>query len=290
MITERARAKINLSLHVTGKRADGYHLLDSVVGFTAFGDELTFKHADEFSLKIDGPFGAGLETDADNLVLRAARALAQLKPDIFTGAEMSLRKNLPVASGIGGGSADAAAALRGLIRLFGTEIDDDALSAVALTLGADVPVCLASRTCRMRGIGERIDFLNTLPECPMVLVNPGVEVSTPAIFRALDGKFGNPLDIADESFSDVADFADWLATQRNDLQMPAISIEPVIADVVSALERDENCLLARMSGSGATCFGIYDTHTEAEAAADALKAVHPNWWISATYSLSAADG
>ncbi len=286
MITERASAKINLSLHVTGKRDDGYHLLDSVVGFTEIGDQLSLEPAEDFSLEIDGPFGAGLTADETNLVMRAARALAKHQPDVFTGAAMVLRKNLPLASGIGGGSADAAAALRGLIKLNDAKIDDADLAAMALSLGADVPVCMGSRTCRMRGIGEQIDPLNHLPECHMVLVNPGVEVSTPALFRALDGKFGEGLTVSDGLLMDIATFAEWLMTQRNDLQAPAISIVPVIADVLRALEQTENCVLARMSGSGATCFGIYGSYAEAAAAADAIWAAQPKWWVAATRALA----
>jgi 4-diphosphocytidyl-2-C-methyl-D-erythritol kinase len=302
-----APAKVNLYLHVTGRRPDGYHLLDSLAVFPAVGDVLRAAPAEGLSLTVSGPFGAGLADAADNLVLRAARALAATLPGRAVGARLELDKHLPVASGIGGGSADAAAALRLLARLWGVEtavpelavpelavpelavpelavpelavpelaVPELALPELGLTLGADVPVCLASVPARMAGIGELLGPAPALPACGMVLVNPGVAVATPAVFRAREGDFSAPA-VLPAGWDDAAAMAADLARLHNDLQPPAIGLCPVIADVLAALAAISGCLLARMSGSGATCFGLFADAAAAEAAARAL--ARPGWW------------
>jgi 4-diphosphocytidyl-2-C-methyl-D-erythritol kinase len=266
MLLEPARAKVNLHLHVTGRRADGYHLLDSLVVFPAAGDVLAARPAPALSLAIDGPFAAGLD-GADNLVLRAARLLGPAR-----GAALLLTKNLPVASGIGGGSADAAAALRLLSRLWECPMPAGAAPA----LGADVPVCLASRPARMQGVGEVLLAAPRLPDFGMVLVNPLVPVATPAVFRARTGGFSPPAALP-EAWADAQAMARDLVALRNDLEAPAIGICPEIGTVLAAIAAVPGCLLARMSGSGATCFGVFPT---AEAAAEAAGALaRPGWWI-----------
>jgi 4-diphosphocytidyl-2-C-methyl-D-erythritol kinase len=274
VIREAAPAKVNLYLHVTGRRDDGYHLLDSLVVFTDIGDVLTAEPADLVSLRVTGPFAAGLEDEAGNLVTRAARALAR-EAGVTLGARLTLTKNLPVASGIGGGSADAAAALRALCRLWAVAPDPAALDRVALSLGADVPVCLRSRATSMAGIGEVLSAAPTLPACAIVLVNPGVAVATPSVFKARGGPFSPPARLPG-AWSDAARMAADLAGLRNDLEAPARALCPVIQDVLTALAAQPGCLLARMSGSGATCFGLFATRARAEAAATALG--REGWW------------
>lgn len=268
-----APAKINLTLHVTGRRADGYHLLDSLVAFAGVGDTVTAEVADHLSLQIDGPMAAGLYAGDDNLVLRAARLLAP-----GGGAALRLTKRLPVASGIGGGSADAAATLRALARLWSLPLPDQAR---ALALGADVPVCLDCRPARMRGVGEGIEPLVTpLPDAWLVLVNPGVAVSTPAVFAALDRRDNPPMPDRLPDWPDAGSLAAFLATQRNDMEAAAIRLQPVIAVAKEALAAQTGCLIARMSGSGATCFGLFANAAQAGHAAEALKQNHPGWWVT----------
>ncbi|TGN53898.1 4-(cytidine 5'-diphospho)-2-C-methyl-D-erythritol kinase [Paracoccus liaowanqingii] len=264
MIVEFAPAKLNLALHVTGRRADGYHLLDSLVCFAAIGDRIALTPG-PLSLTIDGPFAAGLSADADNLCLRAARLAGGQ-------AAITLTKALPVASGIGGGSADAAAVLRGLARM-GHPLPDR-----SERLGADVPVCLAGSPARMQGIGELLTPLPALPTLHLVLVNPGVAVPTPAIFARL-GRRDNPPLPPVPAFPDAPALIGWLQTVRNDLQPPAIAAAPVIADVLQALEAS-GARLARMSGSGATCFGLFPDASQAAAAAAAL--ARNGWWAVAS--------
>lgn len=267
---EDAPAKVNLYLHVTGRRADGYHLLDSLAVFGPAADSLHAEPAQELSLVLDGPFGEALAAEPDNLVLRAARALAP------RGAALRLIKRLPVASGIGGGSADAAAALRLLNRLWGAERDESALARLAAPLGADIPVCIASRPALMQGIGEVIRPAPQLPECGLLLVNPGVPVATPAVFRARQGEFTPPATLP-ESWPDAAAMAADLRRLTNDLESAALSLCPAIAEVLAALRAQPGCLLARMSGSGATCFGLFATPAGAAAAA---RAMPTGWWAS----------
>ncbi len=272
MITEFAPAKVNLALHVTGRRADGYHLLDSLVVFAGVGDHVSVTPADGLSLNITGPQAAALPITADNLVLRAARAF-----DAGQGAAITLEKALPVASGIGGGSADAAATLRALARLWGKPVPDPA---TILALGADVPVCLAGQPARMQGIGDRVCRLHhPLPAGWLVLVNPMIAVPTPAVFAALTKRDNAALPDM-PALPTATALADWLHTTRNDLEAPAITAAPVISAVKASLAATKGCLIARMSGSGATCFGLYASETAAQEAAKTLRVAKPMWWIA----------
>lgn len=270
-----APAKINLWLHVTGRRPDGYRELDSLVAFADVGDRLSAAPAGDLTLTVSGPFAPALDAGADNLVLRAARTLAA-HCGVRANAALHLQKNLPVAAGIGGGSADAAAALRLCARLWRADIGDTAMARLALDLGADVPACLAGKTARMTGIGEKLAPLDPAPPAaPAVLVNPGTAVSTGRVFDALTGSFGSP---AEDRSGDLAGRA---AANRNDLEAPAIALAPEIADVLAALRAAPGIRLARMSGSGATCFGLFDGAAAAEAAARGIAAAHPSWWVAA---------
>jgi 4-diphosphocytidyl-2-C-methyl-D-erythritol kinase len=271
---EFAPAKVNLTLHLTGRRADGYHLLDSLVVFAGVGDRVSAGKADALTLSLGGPFGQGLQAEPDNLVLRAARALRDAAGTQF-GAALHLEKNLPIASGIGGGSADAAAALRVLGRLWNVTLPPEALHGLALGLGADVPVCLAAAPARMTGIGEGLTAAPRLPECGLVLINPGEAVATAAVFKARTGGFSQPARLP-ESWTSARDMAEGLAACGNDLQAPAITLCPAVAGVLKALRAEKTCLLARMSGSGATCFGLFATPEGAQAAASRL--ARPGWW------------
>ncbi len=278
-----APAKINLFLHVGDKRADGYHDLLSLVVFADVGDQLTAKTSDRLSLRTSGPFAAALSGDADNLVLKAARALSAwaaargVKP---SGAEVTLEKNLPIASGLGGGSSDAAAALLMLAQLWALPVGIDELHEIALSLGADVPVCLNARPAFMLGMGDVLKPATGLPQFFLVLVNPGVSVSTAQIFKALGARTGT---VEPKTFAGATahDLALWLDHLTNDLAAPAVEFAPVITRVETAITATEGCLLARMSGSGATCFGIYETHDGATAAAEAIAKAHSDWWVRA---------
>ena len=276
MPAESAPAKVNLYLHVTGRRADGYHLLDSLAVFGPAADEVAAEPAEGLSLALDGPFGAGLAAEADNLVLRAARALAEAA-GCNRGAALRLVKRLPIASGIGGGSADAAAALKLLDRLWALGLGEAWLAEIGGRLGADVPVCLASRPMRMQGVGELLSPAPALPPCGLLLVNPGLALATPAVFRAREGAFTPPATLP-AAWDDAAAMARDLAALRNDLEAPAIRLCPPIAEVLAALRALPGCLLARMSGSGATCFGLFATPAAAEAAAPTLP---DGWWRAA---------
>ena len=282
----RARAKVNLYLHVTGKRPDGYHELDSLMVFPDVGDELSLERAAEISLEVSGPFAAALEAEgADNLVLRAARALSS-RAGGERGARLRLTKNLPVASGIGGGSADAAAALRGLVRLWGLDLPATALEELALDLGADVPPCLASRPVIARGIGERLTPAPPLPPFWLLLANPGVAQPTAKVFQARRGSFSEAAAVPTDPLRDLDDLLGLLDRTRNDLEQAAIDLAPEVGQVLAALRSLEGCRFDRMSGSGATCFGVFATAEEARAGAATLAAIHPDWWVAA----AAVDG
>lgn len=290
-LTRRAPAKINLALHVVGQRADGYHLLESLVTFADAGDRIGFSPSAEDRFTVSGPFCADLplagEGAADNLVLRARDALRAhlLRTGLAAGpVDLHLEKNLPVASGIGGGSADAAAALLGLLDIWNARIGDSDLQAIALTLGADVPMCLASRPLVARGIGEDVTAI-TLPAFPMLLVNPRVGVSTPVIFRSLANKTNPPLSLPHQTLTPDA-WMSALKTMRNDLEAAARQIEPAIATVSDAL-LENGASFVRMSGSGATCFALFATHEGRDAAAQALSIQHPCWYVLACNSLGA---
>lgn len=272
-VSETARAKLNLCLHVTGRRDDGYHLLDSLVVFADVADRVEAAPGPGLSLRVTGPEGMGLAAEPDNLVLRAARAMG------VTDAALVLDKQLPVASGIGGGSADAAATLHALARLTGRPLPSDA---EVLRLGADVPVCLAGRPARMTGIGEGLTPLPPLPALWVVLVNPRVAVPTPQVFAALTRRDNPPLpDLPPSALASAEAFTSWLTSHtRNDLVPPARSVAPLLIEVQSALSATPACLLARMSGSGGTHFGLYASAEAAETAARSLAAAYPGWWIA----------
>jgi 4-diphosphocytidyl-2-C-methyl-D-erythritol kinase len=278
-VTVPAFAKINLYLHVLGRRADGYHLLDSLVIFAGIGDTISVEPSDRLSLQIDGPFAAAVPEGPENLVLRAAEALAQGAGVRAQGA-IRLTKRLPPASGIGSGSADAAATLRALARLWRLAPADDDLSAVGLTLGADVPVCLFDRAAFVGGIGERIDAAPRLPPFWLVLANPGVAVPTPAVFRSRTGPFSSPGRFIEAPAAPAA-FAGLLAMRRNDLGPPAEAIAPAIRETVTALARLPGALLARMSGSGATVVALFAERDQAETGAESLRKARPRWWVAA---------
>jgi len=279
-VTLAAPAKLNLYLHVTGKRADGYHLLDSLVAFTDIYDTLTLSPSPELRFTADGPFTAdfGDEDPATNLVVRAARALSDAVGRDVPVA-FHLTKNLPVASGIGGGSADAAAALRGLARLWGVDPLSPEVLGVAARLGADIPACVAGRACYMGGIGTELAPAPDLPAAGLLLVNPGVGLSTPSVYKARQGGFTPAMRFM-ESPADADALVGLLAERRNDLTDPAVSLLPVIGEVLAAITDLPACKLAQMSGSGATCFGVFADIEAAKRAGEALKAVHPGWWIA----------
>ncbi|MEQ1866165.1 MAG: 4-(cytidine 5'-diphospho)-2-C-methyl-D-erythritol kinase [Micropepsaceae bacterium] len=281
-----APAKINLFLHVGDKRPDGYHNLLSLAVFADLGDWLALAPASALSLNITGPFAAALAADDDNLVMKAARALTAWagKP---LGADLTLEKNLPIASGIGGGSSDAATALLMLAEHWALPIGIEKIRELALALGADVPVCLNRRPTLMSGIGEILKPAPELPPFALVLVNPGVSVPTAQIFKALRTRTGTA-EPKPFKGSSIRDFALWLDQLSNDLAAPAIALAPAITRVEAAITATGDCLLARMSGSGATCFGLYATHEQAKAAASSLAKAHPEWWVRAAQTYAPA--
>jgi len=273
---EFAPAKINLTLHVTGRRPDGYHLLDSLVAFAGVGDEIVVRRGQGLGLAVDGPEAAGL-AGGDNLVLGAAR---------FLGADdlaLGLTKRLPVASGIGGGSSDAAAAIRAICRLEGRELPD---ASATVRLGADVPVCMDPRARRMSGIGEILSKPLPLPPAWLVLVNPRVAVATSAVFAGLAGVGGPPMPAQVPEMPDARSLAGFIAGMRNDLEVPAAQLAPQIARVCTALGAQPGCLVVRMSGSGATCFGLFATGDGAQEAARAIRVAEPSWWVESARLLS----
>jgi len=272
-LVEHAPAKINLALHVREKRADGYHALHTIFAFADVGDTLSAAPADALSLAVEGPFAAGLADEPDNLVLRAARALAE-EAGVEQGAALTLTKNLPIASGIGGGSADAAAALRLLNRLWGTGFDEERLCAIGARLGADIPACVLSRTCRGEGRGDELTGLpaSNLGGLSVLLVNPRVALSTAQVFAAWDGQDRGPLGRGDP--------LEAAMKGRNDLESPASILKPVIGQVLAELTR-QRPLIARMSGSGATCFALFGSFAQCLIARQTLADDHPDWWVQA---------
>jgi 4-diphosphocytidyl-2-C-methyl-D-erythritol kinase len=285
LFSEPAPAKVNLTLRILGKRTDGYHDLESLVVFARLADRVTLTLDAALGLDVDGPTAAAAGDVADNLVLRAARELAARTGGLRLG-RFALTKQIPVAAGLGGGSADAAAALRLIMRVNGIARDNARLVAAARATGADVPVCLDPRPRVMRGIGELLSAPLDLPELPAVLVNPGVPVPTRDVFGKLGlapgERRGEASEIDAGRLEDRTALIAYLESQPNDLEAPAIAIRPVIADAIAAIDRQNGCLLARMSGSGATCFGLFDTEATAAAAAQALASSHPAWWVAPT--------
>lgn len=274
-----APAKINLTLHVTGQQPNGYHVLDSLVVFTEFGDEVSISAGDGLTLDVSGEQAPALAPENDNLVLRAARLMGE------QGGALRLVKNLPVASGMGGGSSDAAATLHLLSDLRGAPLPS---TDQAMALGADVPVCLAAPSpCRMRGLGERVEPVLGVPALWMLLVNPGQALATPAVFQALASRQNAPMPQHLPQWSDAVGFCDWLNTQRNDLEPPALSLVPQVAEVLTALTQQPGCLLARMTGSGATCFAVFASEAALSHAAQAMR--RPDWFVAATRTVGSVS-
>jgi 4-diphosphocytidyl-2-C-methyl-D-erythritol kinase len=279
-----APAKVNLALRILGRRADGYHELESLVVFAGCGDRLTFDAGPSLDLEVSGPTAGQSGAIADNLVLRAAKALTDKVPGLTVG-RFALTKELPAGAGLGGGSADAAAALRLLADANGLAFDDPRLVAVARATGADVPVCLDPRPRVMRGIGDILSAPLALPKLGMIIVHPGIAMPTPPVFKALGLTPGERCSggrasgaVPDEREALLA----WLAGERNDLEPPAIGIAPAIADVLGAIAALPGCRLARMSGSGSACFGLFDTEAAAAVVRHGLAEAHPGWWARAT--------
>jgi len=278
----RAPAKINLFLHVGDKRSDGYHALESLIVFAETSDRIEISPAPDLKLKITGPFAKALIRDSDNLVLKAARMLQAKYPHEGQGAHIALEKNLPLASGLGGGSADAAATLRGLNGLWRLELPEDELLGIAAEIGSDVPACLLSSPCWMEGRGERVAKLAAMPPFELVLVNPGVAVPTGPVFAALNARSGVGAMAPPPVLASVWELVAYLADAGNDLEAPAGRFAPVIEDVLSALGHEPACVLAQMSGSGATCFGLFDGAIYAAGAAERIAEEHPHWWVKST--------
>ena len=264
-----APAKINLTLHVTGRREDGYHELDTLVVFADIGDRLSLRPSDTTMLTVNGPMAAGVPADASNLVVKAARLMG-------LSADIHLEKHLPNAAGLGGGSSDAAATLKALSEMSGKPIPDGLLG-----LGADIPVCLHGRAARMRGVGEAITPVAGLPELHAVLVNPKLPVMTKEVFAGLECAHNPAMPDTLPDFADASALIEWLGEMRNDLEAPAIKAEPVVQQVFDTLSVTPGCHLARMSGSGGTCFGLYSNAETAASAAGRLHEQQPGWWVEA---------
>ncbi|AKI01539.1 4-diphosphocytidyl-2-C-methyl-D-erythritol kinase [Hoeflea sp. IMCC20628] len=289
MLTLEAPAKINLALHVTGQRADGYHLIESLVVFTDLGDLVSVELSDRDGFILEGPESGALtaEDTQSNLVVRARdslRAAAHRSGMEAAPVQIRLDKRLPVASGIGGGSADAAATLKALCRIWNFAPEPETLSTIALGLGADVPMCLSGQPLIARGIGEALDPVKLGFALDLVIVNPRIGISTPAVFSKLQRRDNTPLP-APEGLTDKHRFVEWLSQTRNDLQSPAMQLVPDIADCLSAV-RDSGAQFVRMSGSGASCFGLYQSTEAAQDAAQRLRDEQPSWFIQATQTLS----
>lgn len=279
-VTESAPAKLNLFLHVTGKRADGYHLLESLAAFTAFGDTLELYPSDALSLDIVGPFAGALRHAAQqNLIMKAATAL-RTHTGCTRGARMVLHKRIPVSAGLGGGSSDAAAALRGLAVLWKLSVTQELMQALALSLGSDVPACIAARPAIMCGIGDKLIPLEWDVPAWAVLVNPYLPLATPDVFRHFSAPFDAPLEIPARIGSFDA-LMELLSGTRNALETPAIRLQPMVAEILDILAPLPHCRMARMSGSGATCFGLFESAPAADAAVRRLQQSHPGWWAMA---------
>lgn len=271
MIHVFAPAKLNLTLHVTGRRPDGYHDLDSLVVLLDYGDMLSLAPSDHWSLQVDGPFRAGVPVDDRNLITKAAQWLSAKVGRPLT-AEVRLTKNLPPASGIGGGSSDAAATIKGLCQLYDLALPNPA---ELVALGADIPVCMGNGLMRMRGIGDKVSGVIADASFSVLMVNPRVAVSTPKVFAGLKNPENGPLTDYDQD-----NFFKWIASQRNDLQSPACAAEPIIETVLHAISKTQGARVTRMSGSGATCFGIFSDHAECHAAHEQIASEHPEWWTA----------
>lgn len=282
MFVEAAPAKINLALHVVGRRPDRYHELESLVVFADLCDELEAERAAVDRLTITGPFAAGLGTGESNLVTRAVTAFRNRFPGLVEGGvALTLRKNLPVAAGLGGGSADAAAALRIMAAMASSPVAAAEIMDLAAGLGADLPMCLVGRPAVVTGVGERVAPLASFPPCHVVLVNPLVPVITADVFRRLENHRNPVLPRLPDPLTRPAQLGIWLAETRNDLEPPAIALVPAIGELIERLGGLAGCMLARMSGSGATVFGLFGSSALAHQAAHDLRSAHPEYWVAA---------
>lgn len=279
-----APAKINLALHVTGRRPDGYHTIESLAVFTRFGDRLHLEPATVDTFSITGPFGPGLPDDESNLVLRARDALRLACAPGLPPVSIRLEKNLPIASGVGGGSSDAAAVLKALNQMWNCGLGEQELAEIARPLGADVPMCLSAQPLIATGIGDVVEPISGFPPLALVLVNPGVAVSTPQVFEKLERRDNDSLP-PPPSRIDFHSLRNWLETTHNHLEPTARGIQPAIGDVLKALDKAGSGF-SRMSGSGATCFGLFETGNVAKRAAAAIRAKHPDWFVAATRSMA----
>ncbi len=284
VLRETAKAKVNLTLRILGRRTDGFHELESLVAFADIGDVLELEPGDGLSIEVSGQFAGSL--GQDNLVVEAARRVAAICPSCRAG-RFRLEKNLPVAAGIGGGSSDAAAALRLLLEANPEQLAHQDVGALCPQIGADVAVCLDQRYAVMWGLGEKVFALESLPETPAVLVNPGVALATADVFRTLgagqyDGQDRERPDNLPPPFDTVRALADYLESRGNNLEAAAIGLAPIVGDVMASLSARAGCLIARMSGSGATCFGIFESQDSARQAADRIGRAHPGWWVAAS--------
>ncbi|MDB5540662.1 MAG: 4-diphosphocytidyl-2-C-methyl-D-erythritol kinase [Devosia sp.] len=280
--TEAAPAKVNLALHITGRRPDGYHELESLVVFVDVADEVTARPAKADRFRVTGPFAAAAGNGDSNLVMRAVKAFRKRWPDrLPDGLDIALTKNLPVAAGIGGGSADAAAMLRLLAAIGEGEFRLAELRTLALSLGADVPACLMSRPCEVRGVGEIVHALQSFPDTHLVLVNPLIPVVTADVFRRLELRDNPPMPALPQPLTRPAQLGLWLAETRNDLEAPAIALVPAIGDLLHHMRVLDGCALARMSGSGGTVFGLFGSTTQAHQAAHEMRAKYPQYWVAA---------
>lgn len=288
-ITLRAPAKVNLYLHITGKREDGYHLVDSLVSFTDFGDQVTVSEADELTLTASGHYADGMPMDDSNLVLRMARSL-QEEAGITKGAKIHIDKEIPVSAGVGGGSTDAAAAANALVKLWGVDIPLQRLCEIGFKLGVDMPVCLNRKTVFVDGLGEQMTAAEPIPENGLLLVNPRVTLSTPSVFARRKGGFSPTDDFIGTRAKDAKHLAKLLADRENDLTDPASALVPVVREVIREIGNLDGCLLSRMSGSGATCWGLFETEAAAAAAMEQLKSRQPDWWMRVSHLTSDAEG
>ena len=282
MFEEKASAKVNLCLQIVGQKSNGFHLLDSIVAFTEFGDKLFFKKSDKLELTVQGAFSDQIPVDNSNLILKAAELLRTLNK-IKTGAHITLIKNLPPSAGLGGGSSDAAAAIRGLSRLWGTDLPE---IRDLMTIGSDLPVCINQKTQHMQGFGEVLNEINTFPNLPILLVNPLKKVSTQTVFRMLKNKKNLPLSKYEKLFETKKDCIEWLLLQRNDLMEPAVSVEPVISEVLRLISNQISVKKVSMSGSGATCFGVFDNKHDCDLAMRKVRGERPEWWSVSTEIIS----
>ena len=279
---EKASAKVNLCLQIVGQKSNGFHLLDSIVGFTEFGDHLSFKKSDEIELTLKGAFSDQIPVDKSNLIFKAAELLRTIN-NIKTGAHITLTKNLPPSAGLGGGSSDAAAAIRGLSRLWGTDLPD---ISDLMKIGSDLPVCINQKTQHMKGFGEVLEEINTFPNLPILLVNPLKKVSTQTVFRMLKNKKNPPLSKYEKLFQAKKDWINWLLLQRNDLIEPAVTAEPVISEVLRLISKQISVEKVSMSGSGATCFGIFENKHDCDLAMKRVRLERPDWWSVSTEIIS----